>query len=156
MQIFAPGSNDMNFNLTISYSTKARIMASCQTLATKYFIETHGRIFQPPSQEDRTKLVELLREASELSLRLWKQNVSIECRWRDCLRKPFEMVSDEFETHPSQQIQENEARGKLVVEMVVQPAIIAIGPESDSKTAFRKVWLKGIVILNEDQGIKEK
>ena len=110
----------------------------------------HRAYFDVGAPNVERELLEIMREAGELSSRLWKNRIWFECRSKVYYDRPFKTISNEVEAHPSQHFHEiDSAKDNLVVDMVVQPTVLAYSSEDSIERAFPKVWLKGVVLLGE-------
>jgi hypothetical protein len=96
----------------------------------------------------RKELFEIIQATGELFSSLWKQKVHIETRLEDFHRKPFNVASNQLESHPALHLEEGDTKmdGSLI-EMVVQPAILAWGNEEGKDYNEYKVWAKAVVWL---------
>lgn len=151
LQLFSPADNDTNYQSRLSEEATQR-RANYYRFLTSNFMSKHRALVNYGLPRCEIELQDIMRDAGELSSRLWKHRVWIECPSSSYYLKTFQSISDEVEIHPSQHFDEEcDAEQASLVEMVVQPSILASNTEIDSEHARRKVWLKAIVLLGESE-----
>lgn len=96
----------------------------------------------------RKELFEIIQAAGELFSFLWKQKVYIESRLEDYQGQAFKAASNQLEAHPALRLEDGDPRmdGSLI-DLVVQPAILAWGNEEGTAYNESKVWAKAVVWL---------
>lgn len=65
------------------------------------------------------------------------------------LKEPFHIGSDECEAHAAHKLEEDDkSKDGMLIQMVVEPAILAYGNEQGESYEVSKVWGKAVVWLS--------
>ena len=116
------------------------------------FSRTYQHLYRQDvdSKKRESELFSIIQSVGKLSSTLWKQKVFISSFPGRHIGQPFQTTSNEPEQHPAQRVGEGDSQvdGRLI-QMVVQPAILAFGNEDGKDYDHSKVWAKGIVWLHE-------
>ncbi|PLB43424.1 hypothetical protein P170DRAFT_431366 [Aspergillus steynii IBT 23096] len=94
----------------------------------------------------------LYHSAGELALSLWTQRAFMKFHNLHGLKR-FRTGNPAMTAHPLQHLSEDDERldGKRVL-LVVQPAVVAYGDEEAQNYDMCKVWAKGVVLVDENEG----
>ncbi|KAK2875389.1 hypothetical protein FQN49_001638 [Arthroderma sp. PD_2] len=126
--------------------------AACEELADRIIgqleCRTYDEYHQVKDVEKYNKLLSLLMTASKLSGRLWSQKTYMDCIYFG--KSGFKVNSPYICAHRLQKLDADDTRldGHALL-ATIQPAIIAYGDCDGENYDERKVWLKGIVFVEE-------
>lgn len=98
------------------------------------------------------ELYALYHSAGALALSLWTQRAFMKFHNLQGLRR-FRTGNPAMTAHPLQHLSEDDERldGKRVL-LVVQPAVVSYGNEDAQNYDLCKVWTKGVVLVDENEG----
>lgn len=95
-------------------------------------------------------LVDLFCSADDFFSKLWSQKVYIKTLdARVLLKEPFSIDSDDCEAHAAHKLEEDDkSKDGMLIQMVVEPGILAYGNEQGESYEVSKVWSKAVVWLS--------
>ena len=101
------------------------------------------------------ELYSLYHSAGALALSLWTQRAFMKFHNLHGLQR-FRTGNPAMTAHPLQHLSEDDERldGKRVL-LVVQPAVVAYGDEEAQNYDMCKVWAKGVVLVDENEGNRQ-
>jgi hypothetical protein len=119
------------------------------------FLSSSAGIFFRDVQNDAElvkrdqELQRLYQSAEELSLSLWSQRTSMECKGLEAL--PVFNDNGTMRAHRLHQLDEDDDRlnGKNVL-VVIQPLVVAYGTEDAEDYDKEKTWARAIVLIEEE------
>ena len=146
LRLFDPSEQESASRFKL-YKESVQTKDEYYDLATDIFHDEYGFLYrQTDRNESERELYQIFCSAGKLFSSLWKQKIFIDSQF-DCYnQRPFEVASDLMEIHPTQRIDDGDtSKDGLLVQLVVQPAVLAFGTEEGQKYNKFKIWAKAVV-----------